>query len=146
MKPTPARIALMLLAASALPFVGGPAAFAQAPAASTQRITTNFKDADITTVAEAVAAATNRTFIVDPRVRAQVNLISGSPMTPQEFYQAFLSILQVHGFAAIPSGNGSDNRRRRSGSLPTGSRGLRPSGLSTTRGASSCRRPIPPTT
>ena len=39
-----------------------------------------------------------------------------------------------------PFGNGSGNRLRRSGSLPTGSRGLRPSGLSTTRGASSCRR------
>ena len=35
---------------------------------------------------------------------------------------------------------------RRSGSLPTGSRGLRPSGLSTTRGASSCRRLLPLTT
>ena len=43
-------------------------------------------------------------------------------------------------------GNGSGNRLRRSGSLPTGSRGLRPSGLSTTRGASSCRRLLPPTT
>ena len=105
MKPTPARIALLLLAASALPLAGSPVARAQTPAANTQRITTNFKDADITTVAEAVAAATNRTFIVDPRVRAQVNLISGSPMTPQEFYQAFLSILQLHGFAAMPSGN-----------------------------------------
>ena len=39
-----------------------------------------------------------------------------------------------------PFGNGSGNRLRRSGSLPTGSRGLRPSGLSTTQGASSCRR------
>ena len=45
-----------------------------------------------------------------------------------------------------PFGNGSGNRLRRSGSLPTGSRGLRPSGLSTTRGASSCRRLLPLTT
>ena len=45
-----------------------------------------------------------------------------------------------------PFGNGSGNRRRRSGSLPTGNRGLRPSGLSTTRGASSCRRLLPLTT
>jgi AraC-like DNA-binding protein len=40
----------------------------------------------------------------------------------------------------------SGNRLRRSGSLPTGSRGLRPSGLSDTRGASSCERLLPPTT
>jgi general secretion pathway protein D len=75
------------------------------PLASTQRITTNFKDADITQVAEAVSAATGRNFVIDPRVRAQVNLISSSPMTPGEFYQAFLSILQVHGFVAVPAGN-----------------------------------------
>ena len=84
----------------ALAQVGGTAALN-----STQRITTNFKDADITQVAEAVSAATGRNFIVDPRVRAQVNLISASPMTPAEFYQAFLSILQVHGFVAVPTGN-----------------------------------------
>jgi general secretion pathway protein D len=103
---TPPKFALLLVATTALTLTGSPAGLAQTPAPnSQQRITTNFKDADITTVAEAVAAATNRTFIVDPRVRAPVNLISGSPMTPQEFYQAFLSILQVHGFAAVPSGN-----------------------------------------
>src|SRR5450631_2211933 len=45
-----------------------------------------------------------------------------------------------------PFGNALGNRLRRSGSLPTGSRGLRPSGLSTTRGASSCRRLLPLTT
>lgn len=79
-----------------------------APAAapsSTQRITTNFKEADINQVAEAVSAATGRNFIIDPRVRAQVNLISASPMTAAEFYQAFLSILQVNGFVAVPAGN-----------------------------------------
>jgi len=85
-------------------------ALAQAPSPgpalqSGQRITTNFKDADIAQVAEAVSAATGKNFIVDPRVRAQVNLISSSPMTASEFYQAFLSILQVHGFVAVPAGN-----------------------------------------
>ena len=81
---------------------------ADAPAAApsaTQRITTNFKDADLTQVAEAVSAATGRNFVIDPRVRAQVNLISSSPMTTADFYEAFLSILQVNGFVAVPAGN-----------------------------------------
>jgi len=42
--------------------------------------------------------ATARNFIVDPRVRAQVTMLSSTPMTPDQFYQAFLAILQVHGF------------------------------------------------
>ena len=60
-----------------------------------QRITPNFKDADITQIAEAVAAATGKNFIIDPRVRAQVTMLSATPMSPDAFYQAFLSILQV---------------------------------------------------
>ena len=70
-----------------------------------QRITPNFKDADITQIAEAVAAATGKNFIIDPRVRAQVTMLSSTPMSPAAFYEAFLSILQVHGFIAVPSGN-----------------------------------------
>src|ERR1700684_1027830 len=75
-----------------------------ADAESTQRITPNFKDADITQIAEAVSAATGMNFIIDPRVRAQVTMLSSTPMSPDAFYQAFLSILQVHGFVALPAG------------------------------------------
>src|ERR1019366_1677741 len=71
---------------------------------SQQRITPNFKDADITQIAEAVSAATGKNFIIDPRVRAQVTMLSATPMSPDAFYQAFLSILQVHGFVALPAG------------------------------------------
>ncbi|MBV8496392.1 MAG: type II secretion system protein GspD, partial [Gammaproteobacteria bacterium] len=44
-----------------------------------QRITPNFKDADITQIAEAVSAATGKNFIIDPRVRAQVTMLSSTP-------------------------------------------------------------------
>ena len=70
-----------------------------------QRITPNFKDADITQIAEAVSAATGKNFIIDPRVRAQVTMLSSTAMSPEAFYEAFLSILQVYGFIAVPSGN-----------------------------------------
>jgi general secretion pathway protein D len=68
-------------------------------------ITPNFKDADITQIVQAVAAATGKSFILDPRVRAQVTMYSSAPMSPPAFYQAFLSILEVYGFIAVPSGN-----------------------------------------
>ena len=67
-------------------------------------ITPNFKDADITQIVQAVAAATGKSFILDPRVRAQVTMYSSAPMSPPAFYQAFLSILEVYGFIAVPSG------------------------------------------
>jgi general secretion pathway protein D len=75
-----------------------------ASAQQSGRITPNFKDADITQITEAVAAATGKTFIVDPRVRAQVTMISSVPMSPAAFYEAYLAILQVHGFIAVPAG------------------------------------------
>lgn len=81
------------------------AAVAGAQQAAGPQITPNFKDADIQKIAEAVAAATGKTIILDPRVRAQVTMFSSTPMSPEAFYQAFLSILQVHQFAAIPQGN-----------------------------------------
>jgi len=76
-----------------------------ASAQQVQRITPNFKDADITQIAEAVSAATGKNFIIDPRVRAQVTMLSSTPMSPDAFYEAFLSILQVYGFIAVPAGN-----------------------------------------
>jgi len=86
--------------------IGGGTALAQPrPAQTGQTITTNFKDADITQIAEAVSAATGKNFIIDPRVRAQVTMLSSTPMSPAAFYEAFLAILQVHGFAAMPAGN-----------------------------------------
>jgi general secretion pathway protein D len=69
------------------------------------RITPNFKDTDIRQVAEAVSAATGKNFIIDPRARAQVNMFSATPLSPEAFYEAFLSILQVHGFIAVPAGD-----------------------------------------
>lgn len=67
-------------------------------------ITPAFRDAELTEIIDAVATITGKTFIVDPRVRAQVTIRSSTPMTPDAFYQTFLSILQVHGFIAVPSG------------------------------------------
>src|SRR5258705_5609691 len=68
-----------------------------------QRITPNFKDAEIGQVIEAVAAATGKTIIPDPRVRAQVTMLSQTPMSPDAFYEAFLALLSVHQFVAVVS-------------------------------------------
>jgi general secretion pathway protein D len=68
-------------------------------------ITPNYKDADLSQIIEAVSAVTGKNFIVDPRVRAQVTMLSSTPMTPAAFYEAFLSILQVHGFVAVSTGD-----------------------------------------
>ncbi|MGD8843750.1 MAG: type II secretion system protein GspD, partial [Gammaproteobacteria bacterium] len=70
-----------------------------------QTITLNLKDADINALIGTVAEVSGKNFIVDPRVKGKVTVISSRPMDADEVYQVFLSILKVHGFAAVPSGS-----------------------------------------
>jgi general secretion pathway protein D len=79
--------------------VMAPALMAEATA------TLNLKDADIRTLIKTVSEITGRNFVIDPRVKAKVTIVSSKPMEKEELYQVFLSILQVHGFAAVPTGN-----------------------------------------
>ncbi|MEM7401657.1 MAG: type II secretion system secretin GspD [Pseudomonadota bacterium] len=79
-------------------FIASSNAFAQTG------VTLNLKDADIRSFIETVAEATGRNFVVDPRVKAKVTVVSARPMSREEVYQVFLSVLQVHGYAAVQVG------------------------------------------
>jgi len=94
-KPCPLRtmLAVIVLAISAM-------VWAQQPSA-----TLNWKDADIRQVVEAVSLVTGKNFILDPRVTGRVTLLSPTPLGPDALYEAFLSILQVHGYVAVESGD-----------------------------------------
>lgn len=70
-----------------------------------QTWTVNFKDTDIQELIRFVAKASNRTIIVDPKVKGKVQVISANPVNAEELYALFLSILEVHGFAAVDSGD-----------------------------------------
>jgi general secretion pathway protein D len=78
--------------------------FVHVPPLAAETVTLNLKDADIGALISTVAEVTHRNFVVDPRVKGKVTVISSRPMDSDEVYQVFLSILKVHGFAAIPSG------------------------------------------
>jgi general secretion pathway protein D len=67
-------------------------------------ITPNYKDADLSQIIQAVSEVTGKNFIIDPRVNAKVTMLSATPMTPAAFYEAFLSVLQVYGYVAVPAG------------------------------------------
>jgi general secretion pathway protein D len=92
------KLSLLLLAVFTLPL-------SSASLGQEAGITLNWKDADIRIVVEAVSEATGKNFILDPRVTGKVNLLSAEPMSQGAFYEAFLSILQVHGYIAVESGN-----------------------------------------
>jgi len=68
-------------------------------------VTLNLKDADISTLISTVSQLTGKNFVVDPRVKGKVTVVSASPLSKDEIYPIFLSILEVHGFATVPVGD-----------------------------------------
>jgi general secretion pathway protein D len=67
--------------------------------------TINLKETDIQELIKFVAEATGTTIVVDPKVKGTVKVISSKPISSDELYDLFLSILDVHGFTAVRSGN-----------------------------------------
>ena len=65
----------------------------------------NVKNADINEFVEQVAEITGKTFVVDPRLKGNVTVISSSPMQADAVYALFLQVLRSHGFTASPSGD-----------------------------------------
>ncbi len=70
-----------------------------------ERWTINLKDADISEFVDQIADITGETFVVDPRVKGQVNVVSKAPLTLSEIYQLFLSVMATHGFSVITQGD-----------------------------------------
>ncbi len=66
----------------------------------------NYRNADLEEVVEAVGRAIGKNFVIDPAVGMdqKFTLVGSSPMSPEAFYQAFLSMLSAHGIVAVPSG------------------------------------------
>ena len=72
---------------------------------SAKQVTLNLKQTDIHSLVETVAEITGKNFVVDPRVNGQVTVISAHSIDEEALYQVFLSVLQVHGFAAVDLGD-----------------------------------------
>ncbi len=68
-------------------------------------VTLNFEETDIRVLVNTISKATGTNFVIDPRVKGKITVLSSRPMSGDQLYSTFLSILQVHGYAAIPSGN-----------------------------------------
>jgi general secretion pathway protein D len=68
----------------------------------TGKVRIDFDDASITVIIDAIARLTGKNFIYDDRVRGKVTIISPSPVTVEEAWAVFESVLKIKGFTAIP--------------------------------------------
>src|SRR3569623_2483002 len=86
-------IAALLCAVPAMPVQ------AQDPASN--QATLNFVGADIESVVKAVGQYTSTTFIVAPRVKGTINLVSEKPVTKAQAFQLLTSALRLQGYAVV---------------------------------------------
>ena len=71
--------------------------------AAEEPVMLNFVNADIEAVATAIGQMSKRNFLIDPRVKGTVNIVSSRPVPPSAAYDIFLSALRLQGFAAVES-------------------------------------------
>ncbi|MFT5782039.1 MAG: general secretion pathway protein D [Pseudomonas sp.] len=107
----PSRLRFALLTAGLLlmplPLMAQITPAAASSSQQEERWTINLKDADIREFTDQVADITGETFILDPRVKGQVTVLSKTPLSLSEVYALFLSVMATHGFTVVSEGGQS---------------------------------------
>lgn len=65
----------------------------------------NVRDADVRALVTQISDITGKSFVIDPRVKGKVTVISNTDMSGEEIYEVFKTVLQVHGYATIEEGD-----------------------------------------
>jgi len=103
---------------------------ASKPASRNAKYTFNFNQADLEAVVKTVAKMTGKNFLLDPRAKGKITIISATPVSRSAAYQIFLSALKAQGFTAlqgtggivkiIPVGEGKQAANGPSSGVPRG--------------------------
>jgi len=96
-----ASLATTVAATLALPCQPALAAGNDAPASTGDSVSLNFVNADIGAVIQAISKISGRNFIVDPRVKGTLNIVTARPVARNLTYPILLSALRLQGYAAI---------------------------------------------
>lgn len=78
-----------------------------APSTYAQGHVLNYRDAEVRAFIDDVASITGKTFIIDPRVRGKINVVSTAEVDMEGVFQTFLSALKVNGFTIVPTSSGA---------------------------------------
>lgn len=85
---------------------GGIALCCSLPASAAQNeepVSLNFVNADIQEVIRAISQISGKNFLVDPRVKGTINIVSATPVSPTLAYDILLSALRMQGYASVES-------------------------------------------
>lgn len=70
-------------------------------AGNTQAFMFNLKNANIRTLINTVSIATGKNFIIDPRVKGTINVITSADIDDEQLYHLFLAVMRIHGFVVV---------------------------------------------
>jgi general secretion pathway protein D len=76
---------------------------ARPQAAADETVMLDFRAADLEQTVRAIAQFTGRTFVIDPRVKGTVTLVTERPVNKQQAYEQLLSALRLQGFTIVES-------------------------------------------
>ncbi len=96
-------VCLMLTAFVCLPTIGASDVDNRKPM-DDRRISINFTNVDITVFIDFFSELTGRNFIVDPRVKGNVTILSSSPISMTDLEAVFQTTLEVNGFSTVVAG------------------------------------------
>jgi len=98
-------VSIMSMAVIALAFESGRAQDRQTGTKDPQQfVSIDFNNVDINVFIKFMSELTGTNFVVDQRVKGKVTIISPSKISLQEAYQVFESVLEVHGYTTVQSG------------------------------------------
>ncbi|HEY0665519.1 MAG TPA: type II secretion system secretin GspD [Gallionella sp.] len=63
--------------------------------------TLNFVNADIESVIAAIGDYTNTTFVIDPRVKGTISLVSEKPLSKAQAFKLLTSVLRMNGYSVV---------------------------------------------
>jgi general secretion pathway protein D len=98
-------VALLLLLFCMPPLFAASPKVVQQGGGAQRFVTIDFNEVDINLFIKYISELTQKNFIVDREVKGKVTIISPTRISEEDAYRVFESVLEVHGFAAIPSGS-----------------------------------------
>ncbi len=81
------------------------AAFLSSAVAQDNLVTLNFVNSDIESTIKAVGVITGKNFVIDPKVKGSINIISNQAVARDLVYPILLSALRQQGFTAVENGS-----------------------------------------
>lgn len=105
--PVGILVAVLLSLAFSAPCPGaaGPQAAPQGSGGGQRFVTIDFNDVDINVFIKYISELTQKNFVVDRDVKGKVTVISPTRISEEDAWRVFESVLEVHGFATVPSGS-----------------------------------------